>query len=469
MTRSRRARSSLSGQKRRLQQFAVGAMSLAATVACAASAEASGAVDALAQGVKTALGVVSEGAVVVTAPLVSDQPAPKGDDLALRVASLLAGRIGGTASPQTAPLGTARAIAGKAGALVYLHVEIARGELRATADVYPVLRNAWDRVRDPLPAPSGHAFAATKIDAEVRTFLRPLLLEQASVHKAKHDEGGVIAAACGDLDHDGGVELALVSRSRVVVGRIHQGAFVVEKSATWDALLPRAPAPLRDVLGSAVFGERELFVGNTDRGGVSIAADFAHHEKLRAIPIAFPLAPWRNLSCVDADPSASTFTTPAFECSLAAPPLPARGRARAIGAAAPPSIATPVAHFDAFDAARIVAPNATNIDSIVTAAREPSGKLLVTVGDHAARAIDGVGAQIAVADLDQDGVAETITTENTGEDAITITSWDGAEPKIRRRLPAPDGVRALAVCPPEERGAPALVAVVGGEIWVVRE
>ena len=105
---------------------------------------------------------------------------------------------------------------GGRGALVYVQTrDRARGTCARRVDVYPSMANAWDRIRNPLPAPTGHAFASAKIDAEVRAFLAPLVLEQASVHRAKHDEGDVLAAACGDVDGDGGDELrARVARAR---------------------------------------------------------------------------------------------------------------------------------------------------------------------------------------------------------------------------------------------------------------
>jgi hypothetical protein len=36
------------------------------------------------------------------------------------------------------------------------------------------------------------------------------------------------------------------------------------------------------------------------------------------------------------------------------------------------------------------------------------------------------------------------------------------------RIAAPGGVKALSVCPAEDAGVRALVAVVGSEVWVVR-
>lgn len=428
----------------------VAALVAASALAMASESRAAGSVDSLAAEATKGLGAVSPTVVVVAVPLVTDQPAPKGDELALRVAALVAGKIGATAKAhnQTAQLGTARAIAGKAGGLVYVQIEIAKGELRATVDAYPAQRNSWDRIRNPLPAPTGHAFAGVKIDAEVRAFLSPILLEQATVHKAKHEEGEVLAIACGDIDADGGNEIALVSRARVVLGRLRGGKLVVTKSATWASLASRAPAPLREAIGTAVIFGGKLLVGSSDRGGVAIAGDFATHAALPGLPVALG----DGAACVTTDAASSTLEGPPTDCF------------------APRDTATrtpaPVPRFDAFAAASVVARDGTARP--VVAARETSGKLRLRLGDTITRLVEGVGAQLTVGDLDQDGVAEIVTTADAGDDFISIVSWSGGDPRARVKLAAPAGVRALAVCPPEERGAPALVAVVGPEVWLLR-
>ena len=185
------------------------------------SAHAAGALETLAPEIARALGPIPAGVLVVASPLTSDLPAPKGDELAVRLGALIAGKLGGTtrSHPQVAQLSTARAVSGKGGALVYVNVEISKGQLRASADLYPVMSNGWDRIRVPAPPPRAHAFASAPLDAETRAFLPPIFLEQASIHKVRHDEGDVIAMACGDIDADGGMELALVSRARVALGR----------------------------------------------------------------------------------------------------------------------------------------------------------------------------------------------------------------------------------------------------------
>jgi hypothetical protein len=75
-----------------------------------------------------------------------------------------------------------------------------------------------------------------------------------------------------------------------------------------------------------------------------------------------------------------------------------------------------------------------------------------------------------VGDLDEDGVPEIVTGAEAPDDALDVWSVaaDGAELRPRLHLPAPGGVRALAVCPPEEGSEPVLVAVVGNELWLVR-
>jgi hypothetical protein len=354
-------------------------------------------------------------------------------------------------------LGTARAAAAKAGGLVYLQPEIAKGDLRVTADLYSTQSNAWDRVRNPLPPPTAHAFAAVHDDEEERAVLPPNVLEQASLHKAAHEEGDVLAAACGDLDGDGGNELALVSRARVAVGRLGGGKFVPFETAAWASLALRAPAPLREAIGTAAIapspaGDPALYAGLTDRGGVRLGVGLSSHAALLAMPIGVG----EIVACARPSPGAGAFEGLLSGCVEAS--------------AQTVLFAPPTARFDAFAAAPISTREGST--RTVFAAREPGGHLRLRVGgDDAggpARTVEGAGAQVAVGDLDQDGVAEVVSSRDAGEDAIVVDSWSGADVVERRRIAAPAGVHALCVCPPEEHAAPALVAVVGGEVWLLR-
>jgi len=415
-------------------------------------AYAAGAVAAVAQEATRSIGKTLGASVVVAAPLVSDQAVVKGEDLALRIAAIVAGQIGAgaRAHPQTAQLATARALAGRASALVYVQGEIAEGDLRATVDVYPSMANAWDRIRNPLPPPASHAFANAKIDAEVRSFLTPLLLEQASIHRARCDEADVLAVACGDVDGDGGAELVLVSRNRIVLGRLRSGTFVAERTAAWSALAPRLPVPMREPLAGAVALPGRIAVGSTERGGLSLAPDLAPSGALLGVPA------WGGdgVVCLRSEPSAGAFDGAPVDC--------------AVNRDAKPKLAVPAPRFDTFAAANVG--DAAGNARLVIAVREPSGKIRLKVGDASYVPEGTFGAQLAVGDLDEDGAPEIVTTIDGPDDAINVLTWAPATADLRPRLhiPAPGGVRALAMCPPEKHGEPALVAVVGSEVWLVR-
>ena len=416
-------------------------------------AQAAGAVAIVASEAARSLGSVAGRSIVVAAPLTSDEPSPRGDELAVEVASLLASRIGGGAQPhpKTAPLAAARAIAGRASALVFVRAAIALGDMRVSVDVYPPMANAWDRIRDPLPAPTAHAFATAKIDAEVRAFLPALLLEQASVGRFRHDEGDVIAAACGDVDGDGGNELVVVSRTRVTLGRLRGGAFVANRAALWSALAAPAPVPMREPLGGAVIADGRVYVGSTDYGSLSLGPDLEIGAPLAGLPA------WggeQGLVCLNAEPSAGAFDGAPIYCALSRDPKLV--------------MAVPAPRFDAFAAASLVGVDGAGMSVLVL--REPSGKVRFRVGGELAVPDETFGAQIVVGDLDQDGRPDLVTTRDGPDDAITIHHVDPTtgQTEVVLRTDAPAPIRALAVCPPEVGGAPALVAVVGAEIWLVR-
>ena len=432
-----------------------------------ALAPGAGTPGALAQGAGAPGALAPGGALVVAAPLEADDPAPRGDELALRVAARVAARLGApaTARSQTAQLATARAMAGRASGLVYVKSAIIKGDLRVTLDVYPSMANAWDRIRNPLPSPTSHAVATAKIDAEVRAFLAPLLLEQASVERARHDEGNVLAAACGDADGDGDNELVLVSAARVALGRVRGGRFVAERTAAWTALAPALPVPMRDPIAEAVIAPGAIAVGSTDRGGLRLTPGLAVDAPLFGLPV------WSgdDIVCLRPEPSAGAFDGAPVECSLRREPRP--------------RMAVPAPRFDAFGAA--VFTDTLGNGRTVVAVREPSGRLRLKAGDALGVADGTFGAQLAVGDLDQDGAAEIATSADLAaggaqgarlDDAIDIATWTPNSPvapgasdlRGRFHLAAPGGVRALTICPSGDHGQPALVAVVGGEVWTIR-
>jgi hypothetical protein len=414
----------------------------------------------LATEIARALGPVQPGALVAASPLASDVPAPKGDELSSRVAALVAGRIGvAHAHGQTTTLSAARGLSGRAASLVYVQVEIAKGELRLTADLYPVVSNGWERIRNPAPGPQAHAFASAPIDAEVRTFLQPIVLERASLHKATHEETDVLAIGCGDVDADGGLELVLASRARVVVGKLRGGKLAVSKATPWTRLAPRAPVPMREPIATVVVAPPshpgEILLGTTDRGAVSVDGALAGPRPLTGLPI--PGADGE--ACAFATPETGAFEGPGLSCAP-----PPKGDPY-------PVLMTPVTRFDAVATYDLVGTDGSVAQ--VVAAREPSGKLRVRRTDASGRtqelSLDGAGAQLAIADLDLDGNPELAVSGDLAEgDALVVHTWKPNGLVQRLRYPTKEPVRAIAACRPEERGLPSLVAVVGGEVWLVR-
>jgi len=407
--------------------------------------------------IATNLGQVPAGALVVASPVRSDVYAPRSEELAARFAAQLAGRFSSArAHPQSASLAVARSVSGRA-PLIFVQLEIQHGTLRATGDLYPAVSNGWDRLRDPRPPPRAHAFASSPLDAELRTFLSPILLEQASVHKAKYEQGDVLAIGCGDLDGDGGAELVVVSRARVSIGRVRGEKFVVEKSVPWPNLASRVPVPMREPIGTVLVSPRghrgEIFIGTTDRNGIVADADLVTRRTLTGLPVPG----LDGDACIMQLPEAGAFEARAVACMFPAKEDPA-------------TIAT-LPKIDAASAFALVGKNGSVAEVFV--AREPNGTLHIRQTSPGApnveATMDDAGAQLALADLDLDGVAEVITTANgAGDDVITVSSLEKSALVPRLRIPAPEGVRALGVCPPEERGVPALVAVVGSEVWLVR-
>ncbi len=425
------------------------------TLAIAASVEllnspafANGSLDTLAKEMAR-LGPVAGPGIVVAAPLTSDEPGDT-EGLPVHLATLIAAKLGTgvTAHPQSATLAVARGVVGPAKTLIFVRASVAMGAVHVAADLYSEAANVWDRVLYPGTALVRQAAATARIDVQTRAWLPPLALNRAQVQRFRLDEDDVFAAACGDVDANGRDELLLVSRHRVLLGHLEDGAFSAQKTVGWSDLAARAPVPLREPLCGAVAEEGSILVGSTDYGGVALSTDLSKLGPLAGIPV------WagRPNSCLVAQPSAGAFDGAPIDCAPSRDPKP--------------TMAVPAPRFDAFAATDVVSANG-DVRRLV-AVREPSGRLKVRLGDESSGVPGLFGASLAVGDLDQDGTPEVVTTTGAG-DAIDVLTFAGAGgPETRIHLSTPEPVRALTLCPPRDHGAPALAAVVGREVWLVR-
>lgn len=384
----------------------------------------------------------------------SDAAAPRAAELSMRIASVLAGALGNGARAGRSPvtLESARPAASGAESWVFVEVELAAGELRATADVYPVPRNVWDRARNPVPGPSAHAFSAVRIDAEVRSFLAPVPLVALRAERFKFDDPEVVALGCEDLDTDGSLDVLAVTRRNVTLGRLRAGKVQTVRRTAWSDLSPIAAAPWREALGSLSFAAAgTVDVGVTDRARmVRLSSDLQPIASLDGMPVQSPV----GSACAKAHPGA--FFDRVTRCIASDPD---------------PSLQLPAGPFDAWAAARVVLADGTARD--VWAARDP-GDARLQLRDGAGRtaSVPRVGAQVAIADLNLDGDPEIVSGRDVlddRDDGLTVRTWTSAGAVVERGgLPVPAGVLAVAACPPDGPGPRAMVVATRSELWVVR-
>jgi hypothetical protein len=423
-------------------------------------------VDALARDLEKA----PQGALVVASPLVSDTPAPKGAALAVSIAAQLAGRRGkgAWARGEPASLPLAREAARNEAGLIYLAVEIAGGQLRVTADAYPVPKTVWSRVREPEPGPIDHTFAAAPVDAEVRGFLAPIPLVTVSVDRAKNFESDVVALACGDVNADGALEIVSVSRRRVSTVRLRGGKVSPVASRSWPELSPVHPSPLREPIGFATLAERGTTIDGEPTEGTFI--DVALTDRARSVRLDGKLqvvAGFTGVALPDGEGTMCVRNWGLLMTGAVGPCAPSD----------PPTVNPSVGgQYDAAASAELISPLGDPF--VVWAGRERG---VVEIRDSAGGKVFGEsgGAQLAVGDLDQDGDPELISSLdvlNPLEDAVVVRTWPrtaaagSKESKLRERfrIPAAAGVRALAVCPPDGPGRAPFVVATADEIWVVR-
>ncbi len=399
--------------------------------------------------------------VVAVAPLESDVKATRPEALVLSVASLVAGARGWEAPTATESLRSAVARSRGASAVVFVSVHVERGKLAVTADVHPVPGTVWARLKNPTPGSVAHAFATADLDAEVRSHLEPIPITAAlSGERGQHFENDVLAVGCGDLDRDGGSEIVAVSADQVTALRLRGGKVQPLATRLWSDLSPVDPSPWREPIATVVIAEpppgdplapRDVVVSTTSRAkAIRLDPSF----EVRASFPAFVVPTGRAYACARLE--GLDVTGPLEPCG---PDEPAARRASVGG------------RFDAIAGTTLVDARGGAFD--VWAGRE-AGALQVFDGTGRTAVLDKTGAQVALADLDQDGAPEILTSldvdPRSGRDALLIFTWqrDGKPPKELFRMPFAAGVRAIGVCPPDGPGRLPVVVATAGDIVVLR-
>jgi len=399
-----------------------------------------------------ALAGVADGALVVAAPTVSAAALRQPEELSRRIAANVAGRLGrgARAADEAADLTRARALASTTGTLVHLTVTLEVAELRVVADVYPVPARFWDRVRDPRPSPVSHAFASRRLDPEVRSFLPPVPIVARRIDRAELPESQVVALGCDDLDLDGASELLVVGRHAVVAGRLRKGALERTASVELAGLSPIAQSPLREPVGSvAVSPGAHVDVGTSDR-----AFMMRLDGTLRLTEKPGRRLPW-----------------PAGGCSRFAGPVLSGQIERCVATDPAPVIDALGWTTDAVAGATLL-DRSGRLRSVYAGRRGDAPEVVLIDGDRRTARVPAAGAQLAVSDLDGDGDPELVSSLDTLDpavDAIVVRTWRGdGSVEERLRVPVPEGVRAIGVCPPEGGSMAPIAIATTRSLWVVR-
>jgi hypothetical protein len=340
----------------------------------------------------------------------------------------VAGALGAEASAWPAAEKTDRvtSLPWKTRPLVLLRVEVTGDRARVTADLFASFPRLWQRARGERFGPAAHASAERGIDGEVRAFFPRIPLAAKAVHRGKGVDPDVVALACGDVDRDGSPEIATVGRQRISLGRITAGAFRAFAARALGELAPVAPAPFREPIASAWVPEPGVLeVGTTDR-----ARALRLDGKLTKLGELDARLPW---------PGGGGISTPELGDAI-----------------------------DAIAGAMLVARSGQV--RRIRAQRRPDGTVTLSDGERSVE-IERAGAQLAVGDLDGDGEPELVASLDTldpASDAFVVYSWQpGSKPMERLRVPAPGGVRALALCPPRAARMAAIAVAVGDSLWIV--
>jgi hypothetical protein len=393
----------------------------------------------------------SAGPLVVAAAAPGDARVAVPARITQQLAELVAARLGPGArvSTQALALADAQRQASPARGLVYLSVSLYRDRLDVSADAFAGAGHFWQRVRAPGFHLAGHTFATSPLDPELRALFPPIPLVVTRIDKATLSDHDIVALACGDVRGDGSNEIATVGRRRIQVGRLEHGHFSARASLNWADFSAVAQSPLREPIGACALPEPgRLWVGSSDRADtLDLSGTLSVQHKWHGV------MPWpgggctrrsglgydgRTRACPD-----STFSA-AVDFSTAVDAFASHALANDSGQTHTLKVARPVGA----DAARA-------LDSL-----------------HAEVNVPGVGAQLALGDLDEDGLPEIVSSspssDRRADQLVVRTLNDNGQLRERFRMSVPSGIDALAICPGDGLAMAPLVLATGDGIWVIR-
>jgi hypothetical protein len=397
------------------------------------------------------LGTIDSGPLVVSAPLESDSEIKNAARLTARLTRVVAGRLSGAARAheKPAPFARAQALSQRYKRLIHLVPVLAHGKLSVTADLYAAERGFWERVRDPRPPPLAHAFAERALDPEIRSFMPKVPLIARHVDEVPLFDRPVVALACGDVGADANADIVMMTRRRVAYGRVKGGKLVLHVDRNWHDLSPVAGSPLREPLATSVItGDGSVIVGSSDRA-----------RALRLDAWGRPI-----------QDTEQRLLWPSGGCSKLEERAISSRVEPCLGFSAPAKTAL-AGSFDAVAGAALIG---TSGKLRVVQAGRLANQNAVLLTDESGRSarVEGLGAQIAVGDLDGDGQPELVASADTLEpkhDRLTAYTWlDDGRLVERFKLPMSRGVHALAICPAASGSMAPIVAASAQALVILR-
>lgn len=299
----------------------------------------------------------------------------------------------------------------------------------------------WARIKGGSNQILAHTFASRTLDAELRSYLPAVPLVQPALQAFASPLSQLNAIACGDIDRDGIIDVAVTNRQEVAWGTLIVDGFVPRRTAALSSLSPVATVPLREPLASLWMHGATLELSTTDREHW-LQLD-PQLEVLEKRPQAWGVGPGL---CVPRGASTAGATT--AECSKTS--------------------STTVATHPTFDRNVVVSSSPP-----LRAWRDATtGNVTVTQGEHTWTLVDR-GAQIALADLNNDGTWEVVTTSSTllrNADKVAVHSLipSNPTPMLLWEVPVTAGIDGVAVCPPEANKQSAIVLASNNHVGVLQ-
>jgi hypothetical protein len=398
-----------------------------------------------------ALSGQADATLVVAARAVGEPGVAPPASVTQRLAALVASKLGSAARPSGRPLALADALhaADAARGLIYLSVSLYRDRLEVSADEFTGAGHFWQRVRSPGLRLKSHAFAKSALDPELRALFPAIPLVVTRVDKASVSEHDILALACGDVQGDGSSEIAALGRRAILVGHLERGRFVARASLNWADFSAIAASPLREPIATCTLTEPgRLWVGLSDRADALELSGTLHVERTW-----HGIMPWPGGGC-------TRRTALGYE-----------GRAEACPGKSPLLAADFAGPVDAF-ASRSLASLDGQIHTLRVARPLGSDRARALDSLRAEVTLPSVGAQLAIGDLDEDGLPEVVSSSPTllrsADELVVRSVTDNGQLRERLRIPVPTGIDALAICPGDGRSMAPLVLATGDGIWVIR-